>query len=145
MSGPWRAVLATALLASLVAGCLEGGDRETAGDGPAPLIPAFGRFDAGQAFWAGEPCAPYGAADVPAPTGTAATSTGRGLSLQLGATQAPTQATIKTDEYGVSHIYADDAYTLFYANGYVQARDRLFQLDVLRHVGYGDSAMVAGS
>lgn len=58
---------------------------------------------------------------------------------------APTVASIKTDEFGVPHIYADDPYTLFYANGYVQARDRLFQMDVLRHVGYGDSALVAGS
>ncbi|MFA5943867.1 MAG: penicillin acylase family protein, partial [Candidatus Thermoplasmatota archaeon] len=58
---------------------------------------------------------------------------------------APTQATIKTDAFGVSHIYADDTYTLFYANGYVQARDRLFQLDLLRHNGYGDSAIIAGS
>lgn len=56
----------------------------------------------------------------------------------------PTMATIKTDSYGVSHIYAEDAYSLFYANGYVQARDRLFQLDVLRHVGYGNSASVIG-
>lgn len=57
---------------------------------------------------------------------------------------APSQATLKTDAYGVTHIYADDAYSLFYANGYVQARDRLFQIDVLRHVGYGDSASVIG-
>jgi penicillin amidase len=57
---------------------------------------------------------------------------------------APVQATLKTDAYGVTHIYADSAYALFYANGYVQARDRLFQMDVLRHVGYGDSASVIG-
>ncbi len=53
-------------------------------------------------------------------------------------------ATIKTDEYGVSHIYADDLETLSYANGYVQARDRLFQMDALRHIGYGDSASILG-
>lgn len=56
----------------------------------------------------------------------------------------PVQATLKTDAYGVSHLYAEDPYALFFANGYVQARDRLFQMDVLRHVGYGDSASVIG-
>lgn len=56
----------------------------------------------------------------------------------------PTTALIKTDAYGVSHIYADDAYSLFYANGFVQARDRLFQMDILRQVGYGESARYLG-
>lgn len=48
------------------------------------------------------------------------------------------------DDYGVPHIYADDWPSLAYAQGYVHARDRLFQLDVLRHVGRGDSAGVLG-
>lgn len=65
------------------------------------------------------------------------------IELDLGGA-GPGTATIKTDEFGVSHVYAEDAYALFYANGYVQARDRLFQMDVLRHVGYGDSASVIG-
>lgn len=53
-------------------------------------------------------------------------------------------AEMLTDTDGVSHVYAEDRYTLAYANGYVQARDRLFEMDVLRHVGYGDSASVLG-
>ena len=52
---------------------------------------------------------------------------------------------ILTDEYGVSHIYGDELYDLGYGNGYVQARDRLFEMDVLRHVGRGDSASVIGA
>lgn len=52
--------------------------------------------------------------------------------------------TIRTDDYGVSHLHADDRYALAYAMGYVQARDRLFEMDVLRHIGYGDSASVLG-
>lgn len=56
----------------------------------------------------------------------------------------PTTATIKTDGFGVSHIYADDPYSLWFANGYVQARDRLFQMDILRQVGYGESARHLG-
>jgi penicillin amidase len=51
---------------------------------------------------------------------------------------------ILTDEHNVSHLYSDDVYDLVFANGYVQARDRLFEMDVLRHVGYGNSAAVIG-
>ncbi len=58
---------------------------------------------------------------------------------------APVDVTIKRDAYGVPHIYADDLYSLMYGNGYVQAQDRLFELDLLRHVGWGDSARVAGA
>lgn len=56
----------------------------------------------------------------------------------------PTTATIKTDAHSVSHIHADDPYSLWFANGYVQARDRLFQMDILRQVGYGESARHLG-
>ncbi|RRJ33574.1 penicillin acylase family protein [Halocatena pleomorpha] len=58
-----------------------------------------------------------------------------------------------TDAYNVTHVYVDDTegyvdedelYALSYANGYVQARDRLFEMDALRHIGYGDSASVLG-
>jgi acyl-homoserine lactone acylase PvdQ len=52
---------------------------------------------------------------------------------------------LKTDEYGVSHVYGDDLYGLGFGQGYIQARDRFFQMDVLRHVGYGTSASVIGS
>jgi len=60
---------------------------------------------------------------------------------------------IKTTEYNESHIYAGedpedteegDIYALGYGNGYVQARDRLFQIDVIRHIGYGNSAELLG-
>lgn len=54
------------------------------------------------------------------------------------------EVTILTDEHSVSHVYADDLYGLAFANGYVQARDRLFEMDALRHVGYGNSAEVLG-
>ncbi len=57
----------------------------------------------------------------------------------------PVDVTIKRDAYGVPHVYADDLYGLMYGNGYVQAQDRLFELDLLRHVGWGDSASMAGA
>jgi acyl-homoserine lactone acylase PvdQ len=53
-------------------------------------------------------------------------------------------AEIRTDKHNISHLYSDDLYDLVFANGYVQARDRLFEMDVLRHVGYGNSAAVIG-
>lgn len=148
-----RALLMALATLPVLAGCMAQGPDDAA-SGPDALRPLFeGRS-------AADPCAP---ADValdaalrpefgPAPAAPAAE---RQLAVTPpaplaglvppAASAAPTQATLKTDAYGVTHIYADDAYTLFYANGYVQARDRLFQLHVLRHVGYGDSATVAGS
>lgn len=57
---------------------------------------------------------------------------------------AAPQVTIQRDAYGVPHIYADDVYALFWGNGYAQAQDRLFQMDVLRHVGRGESARFLG-
>lgn len=60
---------------------------------------------------------------------------------------------IKTTEYNESHIYVGEdpedtdegsLYALGYGNGYVQARDRLFQIDVIRHIGYGNSAQLLG-
>ncbi|MGQ0536087.1 MAG: penicillin acylase family protein [Methanobacteriota archaeon] len=69
---------------------------------------------------------------VPVLTGPVASATGVSI------------ATIYRDSYGVPHIFADDAYALWYANGYVQAQDRLWALDLLRHLGYGEGASVVG-
>lgn len=142
MSARPRLLLSAVLLASLVGGCLDGGEADgLRSDALAvPLFRPFASFGGSAA--AGGPCGVTGAAASAVDLAAPASATPTLLAL---AGSAPTQATIKTDAYGVSHIYADDEYTLFYANGYVQARDRLFQLDVLRHVGYGDSALVAGS
>lgn len=54
------------------------------------------------------------------------------------------EATIVRDRWGVPHIYAQDAYSLFYANGYAQAQDRLAQMEILRHVGKGELASLTG-
>ncbi|MFA5861161.1 MAG: penicillin acylase family protein [Candidatus Thermoplasmatota archaeon] len=64
------------------------------------------------------------------------------VTLPLGAQTV--DVTIKRDAYGVPHIYANDAFSLFYGNGYAMAQDRLFQIDVLRHVGRGQAAEVLG-
>lgn len=41
------------------------------------------------------------------------------------------------DEYGIPHIYAQNASDAYFSLGYVHAQDRLFQMDLLRRVGSG--------
>jgi penicillin amidase len=51
---------------------------------------------------------------------------------------------VLTDDFGVSHIYADDAHDLFFAQGFVTARDRAFQLDLTRLVAGGRLCELVG-
>lgn len=48
------------------------------------------------------------------------------------------------DSYGIPHIYARSEADLFYAFGYVHARDRLFQMELLRRLADGRLAEVFG-
>src|SRR5690554_3164091 len=48
------------------------------------------------------------------------------------------------DDYGIPHIYADDAADAYRAFGYVHARDRLFQMELMRRVGRGRLSEVFG-
>jgi penicillin amidase len=48
------------------------------------------------------------------------------------------------DQWGVPHIYAQSADDLFFAQGYMAARDRLFQLDLWRRQGTGKLSEVLG-
>jgi penicillin amidase len=48
------------------------------------------------------------------------------------------------DRWGVPHIYAHNEHDLFFAQGFVQAQDRLFQMDVSRRVGAGRLSEVVG-
>ena len=48
------------------------------------------------------------------------------------------------DPWGVPHIYAANNDDLFFAQGYVQAQDRLFQMDLNRRLGLGRLAEVTG-
>ena len=56
--------------------------------------------------------------------------------------QAP--VTVYRDEWGVPQIYADTTHDLYFAQGYVHAQDRLFQLDFQRRVGLGRLSEVLG-
>ncbi len=48
------------------------------------------------------------------------------------------------DRWGVPHIYAKNADDLFFAQGFVAAQDRLFQLEMWRRVARGETAEVLG-
>jgi penicillin amidase len=51
---------------------------------------------------------------------------------------------ILRDRWGVPHIYAKTTDDLFFAQGYITARDRLFQIDLWRRAGTGKLAEVLG-
>ncbi|MCS6851471.1 MAG: penicillin acylase family protein [Gemmataceae bacterium] len=48
------------------------------------------------------------------------------------------------DHWGIPHIYAQNDEDLFFAQGFVAAQDRLFQLDLWRRIGLGETAAVLG-
>ena len=57
------------------------------------------------------------------------------LATAVAAAAPPEVATILRDAYGVPHVFASGtgaARRSAYANGYAQAEDRLFQMDILR-------------
>jgi penicillin amidase len=49
------------------------------------------------------------------------------------------------DSHGVAQIYADDAEDLFEAQGYVQAQDRFYEMDVRRHITAGRLSELFGA
>ena len=48
------------------------------------------------------------------------------------------------DPWGVPHIYADNLDDLFLAQGFVQAQDRLWQMDMYRRAGEGRLSEILG-
>src|SRR6059058_2500592 len=51
---------------------------------------------------------------------------------------------ILRDRWGVPHIYAQTVEDLFFAQGYITAKDRLFQIDLWRRVGTGKLSEAIG-
>jgi penicillin G amidase len=51
---------------------------------------------------------------------------------------------ILRDRWGVPHIYAQTVDDLFFAQGYITAKDRLFQIDLWRRIGTGKLAEALG-
>ncbi|WP_247000140.1 penicillin acylase family protein [Halosolutus gelatinilyticus] len=54
------------------------------------------------------------------------------------------EATLRVDSDGVPHVAADDEPAVYFAVGYAQAFDRLFQLDLQRRVMRGQLSAVVG-
>ena len=52
---------------------------------------------------------------------------------------------ILRDDRGVPHVIAGNEHDLFFAQGYVEASDRLFQMDLLRRFILGELAEVYGA
>jgi penicillin amidase len=51
---------------------------------------------------------------------------------------------VRRDRWGVAHIYAQTKHDLFYAQGFVAAQDRLYQIEIWRRTGTGELAEVFG-
>jgi len=49
-----------------------------------------------------------------------------------------------TDRYGVPHIYAQNEDDLFFAQGYIHAQERLWQMELNRRIGSGQLAEIFG-
>lgn len=54
------------------------------------------------------------------------------------------EVTVLYDSYGIPHINAGNEEDAYYALGYVQAKDRLFQMDMLRRLTSGRLAEILG-
>src|SRR5688572_13682067 len=48
------------------------------------------------------------------------------------------------DKMGIPHIYATTSHDLFFAQGYVHAQDRFWQMDAWRHIGSGTLSEMFG-
>ncbi len=66
----------------------------------------------------------------------------RERSVRLPGLRAPVE--VRRDRWGVPHIYAESQPDLFFAQGYVAAQDRLFQMEMWRRQGEGRLAEVLG-
>lgn len=62
--------------------------------------------------------------------------------IDVGFTSAPVE--VIRDKWGVAHIYATTVEDLFFAQGFVAAQDRLWQLDLWRRTAMGELAEVFG-
>ena len=72
----------------------------------------------------------------------------RRLSQASGTLQVPglaDEVRIVRDHWGIPHIYATNADDLFFAQGFVQAQDRLFQIDLWRRSTQGRLAEILGA
>ena len=62
--------------------------------------------------------------------------------LTLDGLKAPVE--VRTDDHGVPHLFAKDEEDLFFAQGFVTARERMFQMDLTRLAGRGELSTLFG-
>jgi len=62
--------------------------------------------------------------------------------ITVSGLEGPVQ--VLRDRWGVAHIYAESQDDLFFAQGFVAAQDRLFQIDMWRRIAVGETAEVLG-
>ncbi len=62
--------------------------------------------------------------------------------VQVPGLRAP--VTVIRDQWGVPHIYASNLHDLLFAQGYVQAQDRFWQMEFYRRIGSGRLSEVLG-
>jgi len=62
--------------------------------------------------------------------------------IQLDGLAKPVE--VLRDTWGVPHIFAQSAADLFFAQGFVAAQDRLFQMEIWRRAGAGELAEILG-
>jgi penicillin amidase len=62
--------------------------------------------------------------------------------IQLPGLDAPVE--VYRDSFGIPHIYASTSHDLFFAQGYVHAQDRFWQMDFWRHIGSGNLSELLG-
>jgi penicillin amidase len=62
--------------------------------------------------------------------------------IEVDGLDAPVE--IYRDDHGIPHIYADTKHDLFFAQGYVHAQDRFWQMEFWRHIGQGRVAEMMG-
>ncbi len=62
--------------------------------------------------------------------------------LSLAGLREPVE--VLRDRWGIAHVYAGNAHDLFFAQGFVAAQDRLFQLELWRRHAAGEMAELLG-
>jgi penicillin G amidase len=79
--------------------------------------------------------------------GSAAVLVRRNWPTVEGSIQVPGlqgEVTVIRDSWGIPHVYASNTHDLFFAQGYVQAQDRFWQMEFSRRVGSGRLAEILG-
>src|SRR5512141_845233 len=79
--------------------------------------------------------------------GLLAALTARSLPQVSGAARVPglgASVTVVRDAAGIAHITADTPHDLFFAQGYVHASERMWQMEVWRHISAGRLAELFG-